>query len=168
MTRPTFNGIRLAETEYLKDQTNSTMNMMLGTDGKPKYTTTQLKNKNKAALLEELVPLYEAAKASQKPVQKDKAKPGARSKVSKNKASAQSKKCHTLRKLADGIWVLEQAMAVWHEDYELQKVCTVAELEFAFTNKVRPLNKRTFVTANLGEDGDYIVAYAQGEGPSLS
>lgn len=168
MTRPTFNGIRLAETEYLKDQTNSTMNMMLGTDGKPKYTANQLKSFKKADLLAELVPLYEAAEASQKPAQKDKAKPGARTKVSKNKASAQSKKCHTIRKLANDIYTIEQALEIWHEDYELQKVCSIEELKHASITKLRPVNKRVFVTANLGEDGEYIVAYGQGEGPSQS
>lgn len=167
MIRPTFNGIRLPETEYLKDQTNSTLNMMLGSEGKPKYTQSQIKSIKKSALLEEIIPLYEAAEASQKPVQKEKKKAGAHSKVSKNKASAQSKKCHTIRKLATGIWTLEQAMKIWHEDYELQKVCKVEELEHAFTTKTRPVN-RLFVTANLGENGDYIVAYGKGEGPSQS
>lgn len=167
MTSPTFNGIRLPETEYLKDQTNSTLNMMLGSEGKPKYTQSQIKSIKKADLLKEIIPLYEAAEALQKPVQKEKKKAGAKSHTSKNKASAQSKKCHTIRKLATDIWTLEKAIEIWQEDYELQKVCTIEELNHAFITKTRPIN-RVYATANLGENGDYIVAYGKGEGPSQS
>lgn len=164
MTRPTFNGIRLPEGEYLKDQPNMTLNQMLGEDGKPKYTVSQMKKIKKADLLAELIPLFEAAEAAMKPTPKPQAG-GAKHKESKNKASAQSKKCHTIRKLATGIITLEQAMEIYNMDTVLQKVCTIKELEYAYENKSRPGNKRGVTKINIDDyddNGDYIVARASG------
>lgn len=166
MSRPTFNGIRLAENEYLKDQTNLTLNMMLGEDGKPKYSVAQMKKIKKADLLAELFPLFEAAEAEIKPKSKPQAG-GRKPSESKNKKSAQSKKCHTIRKLAEGIWTLEQALEVYNMDTVLQKVCTIDELKFAAENKKRPGNKTGAKRINLDDydDNGYIIAYGQGEGP---
>lgn len=170
MAGPTFNTVTLRDDEYLKDATKSVLNMMLGAEGKPKYTQADLALIKRTALLEEITPLYEARATENPKAPKEKKTLGAPPKASKNKKSAQSKKCHLLKALALGTKTWEQALHIYDDDFQLRQICTLEELKFVLENKTRPGAKRRSVTVELkpGESMDnsnYIVAWGQGEGP---
>ena len=127
-----INGIAIEEvpSETMKV---SMLNMYLGAGGAPKYTQNQLKGKNKAALLEELMPIYEAhlveheAKPKRAP-REGAARGGAKTHESKNKKSTQSKLCHLRADLLSGKKTAEQATEIWHGDSWLQKLTTLDAL----------------------------------------
>jgi hypothetical protein len=163
-----LNGVKLRANEYLKDATKTTLNMMLGSNGLPKYSQEQLKDITRQQLLDEVLPLFEAAQIPTKPKGTN-GKRGAKPKASKNENSARAKKCNLIRDLANGKKTLDSIKDMYDNDYYLQQVCKWQELETAFKTGKRPQN-RSFVNVTVEDKGDYIVAradgiYAVGDGP---
>lgn len=163
MTTPTMNGIKLRDDEYLKDQTNNTLSMMLGANGMPKYSAAEIKNKNltKPKLLAELLPIYNALQA-ELPAKEKKvgAKRGRKRGASTNKKSAQVKKCNMIASLAQGKLSVNEAKEWLAQDYLLASITTLEEIEKA-ANGIRPGRGRHKNNDNAN-DG-YIVAKGQGE-----
>lgn len=155
-----LNGVKLRENEYLKDCTKSTLNMMLGENGMPRYTVDELKEVARQDMLDEVFILFEASNLPTKPKGTN-GKRGAKPKPSKDENSARVKKCNLIRDLANGSKTLDDIKDMYNNDYYLMKVCKWEELVKAATTKTRPLVKGKFVNVTL-DNGDYIVAKADG------
>ena len=92
---------------------NGQLNHLLGQDGAPKYSSNELKSKNKAALGDELRALLLEHEASKpKSGSKTSGTKGAKMTVSKNVASAASKLTNTLKAIVAGKKTVEQAREI--------------------------------------------------------
>ena len=160
---PTFNGIKLLEHEYLKDQRIKTLNMMLGQNNMPKYSEEELKSITRTQLLEEIKPLYEEALIDHPKEPKVYKKRGAKFRPCKNRHNALSKKCLVIKALCEGKSTLEEAMYRLGQDYWFSEVCTAKELKEAYETKQRPSTRNRRLDMELKDNevedlSGYIVA----------
>lgn len=153
----TINGFTLEDSAYLKDQKNSDLNLMLGENGQPKYTLSQMKSIKKERLLAEVMPLYEVARLISPKPEKVYKKRGAPRRSCKNPASAKVKKCNLIKDVVLGKLTPADAWEIVKADYFLSQICTLDELQVT----ERPYKARGKKAENTA-DG-YIVAKARGE-----
>lgn len=105
---------------------NLELNHILGQDGAPKYSTSQMKGKTKAQLQDEALTEWTSwlaenpAKKARKAGAAIGEGKGASTKVSKNVDCAASKKCNLLKAIRFGKKTVERATEIYAEDNVLQ------------------------------------------------
>jgi hypothetical protein len=142
-----------------KEFSNGQLNTMLGTDGAPRYSANQLKSVNKTKLADQVRELIN--EIPEKVVRAKGEGKGAKPRVSKTKAVAQSKLCNTLKALAVGKKTVDQAIAIYEFDTVLAEYIArdlfMVKVNAAIAGE-RPKSARQTVTIQVELDEAEVAA----------